>query len=81
VRNAVLKRLTRVGLGSLGDTRSLGGGVSELKIDLGAGWRIYYTRRGKQVIFLLTGGSKRSQDRDIAHAKTLAAAIKTEQPS
>jgi len=75
VRDAVVKRLTRVELGLLGDARSVGDGVSELKIDLGAGWRVYYTRRGRQIIFLLTGGSKRTQDRDIARAKALAATI------
>jgi len=78
VRDTVVKRLTRVELGLLGDARSVGDGVSELKIDLGAGWRIYYTRRGKQIIFLLTGGSKRSQDQDIARAKSLAATLKNE---
>jgi len=75
VRDTVIKRLTRVELGLFGDTRSLGDRVSELKIDLGAGWRIYYTRRGREIIFLLTGGSKRTQDSDITRAKALAAAI------
>jgi len=78
VRDTVLKRIRRVQLGSLGATRSVGGTVSEMKIDLGAGWRIYYTQRANQVVFLLTGGSKRTQDRDIARAKALAAAIKSE---
>jgi len=78
VRDTVLKRIKRVQLGLLGDTRSLGDGVSELKIDLGAGWRLYYTRRGQQIIFLLTGGSKRTQDSDIARAKALAATLKNE---
>jgi len=80
VRDTVVKRLTRVELGLLGDVRSVGDGVSELRIDLGAGWRIYYTWRGKQIIFLLTGGSKRSQDSDIARAKALAANITDEVP-
>jgi len=80
MRDTVIKRLTRVELGLFGDVRSLGDGVSELKIDLGAGWRIYYTQRGKQIIFLLTGGSKRTQGRDIARAKALAATLKNEVP-
>jgi len=75
VRSAVMKRLTRVELGLLGDTRSLGDGVSELRLHIGSGWRIYYIQRGRQIIFLLTGGSKREQSRDIARAKALVADI------
>jgi len=75
VRSAVMKRLKQVQHGLLGDTRSLGDGVSELRLHLGAGWRIYYTRRGQHIIFLLSGGSKREQSRDIARAKALVADI------
>jgi len=75
VRSAVMKRLTRVELGLLGDTRPLGDGISEMRLHLGAGWRIYYTQRGRHIIFLLTGGSKREQSRDIARAKALVADI------
>jgi len=56
VHSAVVNRLKRVQLGLLGDTRSLGDGGSELRLHLGAGWRIYYTQRGRQIIFLLSGG-------------------------
>jgi len=75
VQSAVMKRLKRVQLGTLGDTRSLGDGVSELRLHLGAGWRVYYTQRGRQIIFLLSGGSKREQSRDITRAKALASTI------
>jgi len=75
VRTAIIKRLKRVELGLLGDVRHLGDGVFELKIALGAGWRVYCTQHGKQIIFLLAGGSKRTQQRDIARAKLLAASI------
>jgi len=75
VHSTILKRLKRVELGLLGDMRSVGEGVCELKIALGAGWRVYYTQHGKNIIFLLIGGSKRTQQRDIERAKLLAASI------
>lgn len=57
------------------DVEPVGGGVSELRIHLGAGWRIYFTQRGKEVIVLLAGGSKRTQKTDIKRAKDLAAQL------
>jgi len=68
----VLARLHTVSKGSLGNWRSVGGGVAELKIDFGPGYRIYFTIRGNQLIILLFGGDKKSQKRDIAKAQELA---------
>ncbi len=59
----------------MGDVEPVGGGVSELRVHLGAGWRIYFTQRGKEVIVLLAGGSKRTQKTDIKRAKDLAAQL------
>jgi len=65
-------RLRRISLGNFGETRDLGDGVSELKFMFGPGYRIYYTIRNGELVILLAGGDKSSQDRDIAKAKELA---------
>jgi len=75
VRGVVIARIKRLSLGLMGDVESVGGGVSELRIHLGAGWRIYFTQRGKGVIVLLAGGSKCTQKADIKRAKDLAAQL------
>jgi len=75
VRGVVIARIKRLSLGLMGDVEPVGGGVSELRIHLGAGWRIYFTQRGKEVIVLLAGGSKRTQKTDIKRAKDLAAQL------
>ena len=56
-------------LGNLGNIRSLGDGVSELKVDFGPGYRVYFGEDGPRVVVLLIGGDKGSQQRDIAKAK------------
>jgi putative addiction module killer protein len=58
-----------------GDSKSVGDGVMEMRIDYGAGYRVYYVRRGAVIVVLLCGGDKRSQPRDIRRAKALAAEL------
>jgi putative addiction module killer protein len=58
--------------GNPGDTRSVGKGVLEMRIDYGPGYRIYYLHRGAKIVILLCGGDKRTQQHDIKRAQTLA---------
>ena len=69
---SITRRLERVAIGNIGDFRPVGGGVSELRIDYGPGYRLYFIRRGAEVIVLLCGGDKGSQRRDIERAKRMA---------
>jgi putative addiction module killer protein len=68
----ILVRLRRLSLGNFGDWKSIGSGVSELRVDYGPGYRIYLTRQGNSVLILLAGGTKKSQSRDIKRAISLA---------
>ena len=65
-------RIRRLSLGNPGDARPVGRGVSELRIDYGPGYRVYFARQGEAVIVLLAGGDKGSQGRDIRRALELA---------
>jgi putative addiction module killer protein len=75
-RRAVLRRIARiVSTDNFGDHAGLGDGVRELRIDTGPGYRVYYTVRDGQVVLLLCGGAKNSQERDIKRAKEMAAEL------
>ena len=71
-RARVQARLDRLALGNPGDTKSLRDGVSELRIDYGPGYRVYFMRRGPVIVVLLAGGDKRTQDADIERAIGIA---------
>ena len=75
LRSILIARIKRLERGLVGDVESLGDGVSELRIHVGAGWRIYFSQRGRELIILVGGGSKRTQQSDIKRAKKLAALL------
>jgi putative addiction module killer protein len=75
-RSRILVRIDRLAHGHPGQHRHLAGGVSELKVDMGPGYRVYDTQRGVNLIILLGGGDKSSQKRDIAAALALARSMK-----
>jgi len=71
-RARIQTRIDRLQLGLTGDVRPVGEGVSELRIDYGPGYRVYFVERGRELVILLAGGDKRTQDRDIKTALELA---------
>jgi putative addiction module killer protein len=71
-RARILARVRRLSLGNPGDVGSVGAGVCELKVDVGPGYRVYFTSRGVRLVVLQVGGDKRTQRRDIERAKELA---------
>jgi putative addiction module killer protein len=71
-RARILARIERLATGNPGDVKAVGEGVSELRIDYGPGYRVYYTHQGRLVVVLLVGGDKSTQDRDIRTALRLA---------
>jgi putative addiction module killer protein len=71
----VIKRLRQVELGNFGDCKSVGGGVSELRLRFGPGYRLYYTIRDRRAVFMLCAGNKSEQAGDIKQAQKLAKEI------
>ncbi len=72
-RARIQARIERLAAGNPGDHRNLEGGISEMRIDVGPGYRVYYTKRGDILIVLLVGGDKSTQQKDIHKARELAA--------
>lgn len=71
-RALIASRLDRLAFGNAGDVKPVGQGISELRIDCGPGYRIYFMRRGSEIVILLCGGDKSTQAADIKAAKRLA---------
>ena len=78
-RARIATRIQRLSFGNPGDVRPVGEGVSELRIDHGPDYRVYFVRRGAVLIVLLCGGDKRTQDRDIRIAKTMLLDLENDQ--
>jgi len=75
-KSGVQVRIDRMAKGNAGDVRPVGEGVSEMRIHVGAGYRVYFTRMGMTVVLLLCGGNKSSQNRDIERALEMAQILK-----
>ena len=71
-RARIQARIERLVMGNPGDVKAVGEGVSEMRIDYGPGYRVYYTQQGRSVVILLAGGDKSTQDRDIRTTLRLA---------
>ena len=71
-RARIQARILRLSMGNAGDAKPVGEGISEMRIDYGPGYRVYFIRRGDELIVLLCGGDKAMQDKDIKLAKTIA---------
>ncbi|MFH0994999.1 MAG: type II toxin-antitoxin system RelE/ParE family toxin [Pseudomonadota bacterium] len=72
VRARILVRIERLAAGNPGDVKAVSEGVSELRIDYGPGYRVYYKKQGRKVVILLAGGDKNTQTKDIKTALRLA---------
>ena len=68
----IVARIRRMESGNLGDSKGVGGGLMEMRVDYGPGYRVYFVRRGAAIVLLLCGGDKRTQQRDIVRARELA---------
>lgn len=74
-RAKIVGRIRRAAGGNFGDHRSVKGGIFEMRVDYGPGYRVYYFKRGEALVILLCGGDKRTQDADVANAKRLKVEI------
>jgi len=77
-RVRIQTRIDRLEMGNPGDSKSVGGGIVELRINYGPGYRVYYVQRGEVLVVLLCGGDKSSQQNDIARAKEISSALDLE---
>jgi putative addiction module killer protein len=71
-RARIQARILRLSMGNPGDVKPVGHGISEMRVDHGPGYRVYFLQRGEEIIILLCGGDKSSQQKDIALAQTIA---------
>ena len=71
-RARINTRIRRLSLGNFGDVKPVGQGISELRINYGPGYRVYFIQQGQTLVILLAGGDKRTQDQDIKTAQNLA---------
>ncbi len=71
-RAKIAVRIDRLALGNAGDVEPVGAGISEMRVHYGPGYRVYFTRRGQEIVLLLCGGDKATQTEDIRRAKALA---------
>ena len=74
-RAKILVRIRRLAFGNPGDVRPVGNGISEMRIDHGPGYRVYFAQRGAVLVLILCGGDKSTQERDIKRAKEIAARV------
>ena len=77
-RHRILTRIRRLAIGNPGNVKPAGDGISEMRIDYGPGYRLYYKDTGKEIIILLCGGDKRTQQADIAEARRIARTYEVE---
>ena len=71
-RARIQARILRLSMGNAGDAKPVGEGISEMRVDYGPGYRVYFIKRGEELIVLLCGGDKATQDKDIKLAKSIA---------
>jgi putative addiction module killer protein len=74
-RAKILVRIRRLAFGNPGDVRPVGNGIGEMRIDHGPGYRVYFVQRGAALVFILCGGDKTTQERDIKRAQGMAARV------